>query len=241
MSLQWSVSPDTEGAAELCARHIIALLEEARVAKQRATLAVSGGSTPKLLFQKLTAAEFDWRDVHLFWVDERAVPPDDPRSNFLLASEFLIQPARIPASQVHRIRAEQEPHKAAELYAEEIRTFFGLGAGELPKFDIAQQGMGPDAHTASLFPGEPLIHDRQGIAAAVYVPKMAQWRITLLPGVLVEALHTVFLVSGQDKAQAVRAVLEEPFDPEKYPAQAVSRYARQASWFVDRDAASLVS
>ena len=113
-----------------------------------------------------------------------------------------------------------------------------LEDGALPHFDIVQQGMGPDAHTASLFPGEPLIDDREGIAAAVYAEKMPQWRITLLPGVLLAARHTVFLVSGEDKAEAVRAVFNDEYDPKRLPAQVVSHHGRGVIWFLD-DAASI--
>ena len=156
MSLQWYTHPDPEAAAEACARHISALLEEALAGQERATLAVSGGSTPKLLFRQLVASGFRWDRVHLFWVDERSVPPDDPESNYRLAEENLIAPARIPPAQVHRIHAELPPEAAAQRYIEEIRSFFGLREGEQPHFDVVQCGMGPDAHTASLFPGEPL-------------------------------------------------------------------------------------
>jgi 6-phosphogluconolactonase len=170
-------------------------------------------------------------------VDERCVPPSDPQSNYRLAEESLIAPAPIPRRNVHRIPAELTPERAAEHYADDIRNFFPLEDGALPHFDIVQQGMGPDAHTASLFPGEPLIEDREGIAAAVLAPKAPKWRVTLLPGVLLSARHTVFLVSGEDKAEAVRAVFQDDYDPMRLPAQVVSHHGRSVSWFLD-DAAS---
>ena len=128
--------------------------------------------------------------------------------------------------------------RAAEHYEDDVRRFFALEPGELPHFDIVQQGMGPDAHTASLFPGEPLIEDREGITAAVYVEKVKQWRITLLPGVLLAAKHNIFLVAGKDKAQAVRAVFHEEYDPKRLPAQVVSHHGRRVAWFLDTAAAS---
>lgn len=230
-----------EAVAAACARHIAGLLDEARSTQGLATLAVSGGSTPKLLFQELVRLEFTWDRVHLFWVDERAVPPGDPQSNFRLAREWLIDPAGIRGNQIHRILAEKSPPAAAREYEQEIQRFFGVTPGEFPHFDVVQQGMGPDAHTASLFPGEPLLGDRQGLAAAVRVEKLAAWRITLLPGVLISARHTVFLVTGQDKAQAVRAVFEADYDPEKYPAQVVARHGRDITWFLDEPAAALLA
>ena len=133
-----------------------------------------------------------------------------------------------------------EPHEAADAYAQDIREFFSLKPGEIPHFDIIHRGMGPDAHTASLFPGDPHIEDRDGIAAAVYVEKKQQWRVTLLPGPLMAAKHTIFLVTGEDKAPAVKSVIDEPYDPMKYPAQMSTHHGRGVSWFLDTPAARLI-
>src|SRR5579863_7121386 len=183
MSLHWYSYADPPTAAEHSAKHILMLIENALAGQERASLAVSGGTTPKLLFEELVKSRFKWDRVHLFWVDERAVPPTDPESNYKLAEDFLITPARIPRQNVHRIQGEIIPERAAEQYAADIRDFFELEDGGLPQFDIMQQGMGPDGHTASLFPGDPLIEDRAGIAAAVVAPKPPPKRVTLLPGV----------------------------------------------------------
>jgi 6-phosphogluconolactonase len=240
MAVSRQICEDQEAAAEACAQFILAILRETLATRDYATLALSGGSTPKLLFQRMVEAKFKWDGVHLFWVDERPVPPTDERSNFKLALDFLIGPAGIPRAQVHRIRAELSPPAAVEAYIDEIRTFFRIRGQELPKFDVIQRGMGTDAHTASLFPTEPLIADRQKIAAAVNVEKLAQWRITLLPGVLLAAHNTVVLATGEEKAPAVRAVFEEPFDPKRYPAQLGMRDARNVTWFLDQAAAKLL-
>jgi 6-phosphogluconolactonase len=237
MSVHWHSYPDAHAAAAAAAHHILALLDNALAGQERATMAISGGSTPKLLFEELVKARYRWEQVHLFWVDERAVPPTDPRSNYKLADEFLIAPAHIPRRNVHRIQGEITPERAAEHYSGDVRNFFALDEGAMPHFDIVQQGMGPDAHTASLFPGEPLIEDRDGIAAAVHVSAAPQWRITLLPGVLLSARHTVFLVSGDDKAAAVHSVFQDDYDPKRLPAQVISHHGRSVSWFLD-DAAS---
>jgi len=238
MSAQWHILDDPPVAAEAAARHIIAILEETLAAQKFATLAISGGSTPKLLFARLAASGFSWDRVHLFWVDERMVPPTDPASNYKLAYDHLIGPAHIAPHQVHRIVGELPPEAAAEKYTQEIRDFFRLQKGELPKFDVVHRGIGPDAHTASLFPGEPLIDDLQGIASAVYAPQFKQWRVTLLPGVLLAARHTVFLVCGADKVEAVRAVFHDEYDPKKYPAQISTHQGRGVVWFLDRAAAA---
>jgi 6-phosphogluconolactonase len=240
MSLHWRSYPDAQAAAEASARHILTLLDNALAGQDRATFAISGGSTPKLLFHELVKAHYRWERVHLFWVDERAVPAADPQSNYKLAEESLIGPARIPRRNVHRIAAELIPERAAEHYVQDIREFFDLESGDLPHFDIVQQGMGPDAHTASLFPGEALIEDRESIAAAVFVAKIPQWRITLLPGALLSARHTVFLVSGADKANAVRAVFQDDYDPLRLPAQIVGHHGRSVYWFLDDDASKLL-
>lgn len=228
------VSPDARAAAEACAAHILQLLENALSANGHASLAISGGSTPKLMFAALARTGFDWKHVHVFWVDERAVPPDHEQSNYLLADEHLLRPARI--RHVHRIPGELKPEQAARRYSADIREHFQLADGELPHFDVIHLGVGPDAHTASLFPGEPLITDRQGIAAAVYVEKIPQWRITLLPGVLLAARNLAILAAGADKKEALNHILNGPFSPGEYPAQIVIRRDRPPIFFVDQQA-----
>ncbi|MBI3281689.1 MAG: 6-phosphogluconolactonase [Acidobacteria bacterium] len=240
MSVQRYTYPDAAAAADACARRVLSLLDEALSGKGDATLAISGGATPRLLFDRLTAARFDWTRVHLFWVDERPVPPSDPQSNYRLAEEHLILPGHVPRRNLHRICGELPPEKAARRYCEEIREYFNLENGELPHFDVIQLGAGVDAHTASLFPGEPLLDDREGFAAAVYVPKVSQWRITMLPGVLLAARHTAFLVAGEDKAQAVRDTFQAPYEARQYPAQLITHHGRRVSWFLDQPAASLL-
>jgi len=233
--------PQPEQAVEACARHILARLEEALSGNQMATLAISGGRSPKPVFEHLAAGRFPWDRVHLFWVDERAVPPGDPQSNYTMAERHLVQPARIPPRNVHRIHGEARPDDAAQRYSDEIRQFFGLSAGELPHFDVVHQGIGDDGHTASLFSGDPLLEDHENIAAATFVEKFNQWRVTLLPGVLLAARHTVFFLTGADKAPTVRTIIEEEYDPRKYPAQLVAHHGRSVAWFLDDAAASLLS
>ena len=240
MSAHRFTAPDAASAAEACAHHVISVLDETLSGQEFATLAVSGGASPRLMFDKLAATKFPWDRVQIFFVDERCVPPADPASNYRLVDEHLIKPAHIPHRNVHRIAGELPPKSAAARYASEIRHFFGLDEGEMPHFDLVHRGMGPDAHTASLFPGEPLIEDREGIAAAVFVQKLNMWRVTLLPGVLLAARHNVYLVAGADKAEAVRAVFHEAYDPMKYPAQVASHHGRAVAWFLDEAAASLM-
>ena len=219
-----------EAAAEACGDRILALLDWARQARGTATLAISGGSTPRLMFQSMTRRRFNWSGIELFWVDERMVPPTDGLSNYRMTREALLESIAIPGDRVHRIAGELPPAEACANYVQEIRRIFGLSAGDLPVFDVVQRGMGPDMHTASLFPGEPLILNTTDIAAAVWVPKMSQHRVTLLPGVLERARQTLCLVSGADKTDGLRTVLNEPYDPLRKPSQIASA---EMAWYVD--------
>jgi 6-phosphogluconolactonase len=230
---------DAPGAAQGCAARILELLRDAVKERGSATLAVSGGSSPKLMFEIFAKSGsgrsgFDWAPVHLFFVDERAVPPTDPQSNFKLANDaWLAHSASSPL--VHRVQAELGAEEAARSYQSELRRLFKLQEGQMPQFDVIHRGMGPDSHTASLFPGEPLIKDRTGTCAAVFAKSMNQWRVTLLPAVLEAAKHTVVLAPGADKASALEATLNGPYDPMQHPAQ----LAREtAEWFVDEAAAA---
>ena len=230
------IYPSPQDAAEHCGDFILQLLKETLATQPKAALAISGGSTPRPMFEHMAKARFDWSRVDLFWVDERAVPPTDSQSNYRMANETLIQAAEIPEPNVHRILAELDPAEAADQYAEEIRGFFALRPGEMPRFDVIHRGVGPDVHTASLFPGEPLIDDREGLVAAVYVEKMHSSRITMLPGVLLAARHTAMLVCGADKVDAVEHIFHGPTDSKKYPAQAMAR-DDGTTWFFDVAAA----
>jgi 6-phosphogluconolactonase len=238
VSAHWKSYPTAEAAAEACATHILSLLEMGLAGDGDVTFAVSGGSTPKPMFAHLASSGFDWSRVHLFFVDERAVPPDHADSNYRMADEYLIRPARLPHRNVHRVHAELNPAQAARHYAHEIREVFHLENGEMPHFDVVHLGVGPDAHTASLFPGEPLIEDREKIVAAVNVAKLSASRITLLPGVLLSARHAAVLVSGDDKAEAMHSIFHGRYEPLKYPAQIVAHHSRRATWFLDEAAAS---
>jgi 6-phosphogluconolactonase len=222
-------------AAEDCGRQTFELLETARRERGIATLAVSGGSTPRTMFEWMAKQPFDWAGVHIFQVDERCFPPDHPQSNFRMLGEALLEKAAIPEDQVHRVFGELPPDEAARLYVDRIRHTLQLNPGELPVFDVVQRGMGPDAHTASLFPGEPAIADRTGMARALWVEKMQQHRVTLLRGVLESARATLLLVSGADKAAALRSVLREPFEPLRFPCQIASA---GTVWFIDKAAAA---
>lgn len=229
--LEISAHPD-----QACGDYILETLARILDSRPAATLAISGGNSPRPMFERFATTALAWDRVHLFWVDERAVPPDNAQSNFKLANDTWLAPGNFPTANIHRIPAELNPQAAAEAYVQDIRAHFQLKDGEIPVFDVIHQGIGPDCHTASLFPGEPMIGNRDGIAAAVFAEKFKQWRITLLPAVLTAARHTAMLVSGADKADALDAALEAPEDPIRFPAQLL-RHAPDVHWFVDPAAA----
>lgn len=208
--------PTAKAAAEACGDATLELLADARRLRGTARLAVSGGSTPKVMFEAMSARQFDWTDVEVFQVDERGVPPDHDQSNYRMIRQALSGPRVI-----HRIAGELPAGEAAALYEDEV--------GEV-NFDVIQRGMGADGHTASIFPGLPMPKSVRGIAGSVWVPAMSQFRITLMPGVLEAARATLCLVTGADKAEALYAVLRGSRDTGKYPAQISSPVM---IWFID--------
>ncbi len=220
------LSASLEESAAECARAISAWLNRAVEARGIASLAVSGGSTPRLLFDALAPMKVDWGRVELFFVDERAVPPDHEQSNYGLALQHLIRPAGIPERRVHRMRGEEDPEQAAKAYAEEIESVIGTGG----VLDVVQCGIGDDGHTASLFPGETLVEDRAGLCAAVWVESKQQHRITLLPSAIVSARHLCVLTSGADKLEAVRRALSPEGSELETPARLLARAS--TVWFL---------
>ena len=233
------VAIDTAGAAQGCARRLLEILGQAVASRGRATLAVSGGSTPAPMFEEMAKSPLpSWDKVHLFWVDERAVPPSNDQSNYKLASEHFIQPAHFPMRNVHRIHGEIDPDQAAKRYRDELKEFFELQRGDFPAFDAIHCGMGEEGHTASLFPGEPHIEDRTGLTVAVFAPKQPHWRVTMLPGVLLAARNALLLVAGADKNPVLKEVFNGEYDPWTYPVQLIAREGENVEWFLDEAAAA---
>jgi len=235
------VFPDGAGLAHAAAEEFSRRASEAVRARGRCAAALSGGSTPRHLFALLAdpAQPFrdriDWRAVHLFWGDERHVPPDHPESNFRMTRETLLDAVSIPAENVHRMRGEEpDAERAAALYEDELRAFF---SGE-PRFDCVLLGLGADAHTASLFPGTAAVRERERWVVAPWIEKLATFRITLTPAVFDRAAAVIFLVQGEEKAGALRAVLEGERDPDRFPAQVIRPQDGELHWLVDCAAAS---
>jgi 6-phosphogluconolactonase len=183
-----------------------------------------------------------WDRIFFFWGDERHVPPDDPDSNYRMAKEALLSKVAIPAANTFRVPTENpDAAQVAQDYEETLRKFFNLGPGEFPRFDLILLGLGPDGHTASLFPETAALQEKSRLVVANWVEKLKTHRITFTLPVLNAARNVAFLVSGMDKAAALREVLEGTAPGEKYPAKLVRPTDGRLIWFVDRAAASELS
>jgi 6-phosphogluconolactonase len=203
-------------------------------------VALSGGNTPRaayeLLGQEPWRDELSWSDVFIYFGDERCVPPTDEQSNYRMAQRAFLDAVRIPHANVHRIRGEADPGHAANEYASILRA----DLGDAPHFDLVMLGLGPDGHTASLFPGTPPETDDNALVRAVYSQSQMMWRVTMTPKVFNLARTVVFAVEGPDKAAILAAVYEGPVDPVKYPAQIVRPLSGRLLWLVDELAAGML-
>jgi 6-phosphogluconolactonase len=212
------------------------------------TVALAGGSTPRRLYSLLAeegrsapGRGIPWPKIHLFWGDERHVPPDHEESNYRMAHETLISKAPIPPENVHRIPAERpDAMQAAAEYEETLARLVQRDEAGFPRLDLVLLGMGPDGHTASLFPGSSLLHEDLKTVATVKLEKPGAWRITLTPPVLNGAARILFLVSGRDKAVAAREVLEGEWDPDRLPSQMIAPRDGELIWLLDEEAAALL-
>lgn len=228
-------SAQTQAAIDLFYTSARSAIEERGVF----SVALSGGSTPKMLYTGLAEPDrqegVDWANIHLFFGDERHVPPDHPDSNFLMVNNTLFEKVSIPAENVHRVKAEMEPRMAAFSYEDELRAFF---SDEWPRFDLVLLGMGNDGHTASLFPKTAGLNEEQRWFIANPLPSQGGWRLTLTKHAINEARKVVVLVSGGSKAEMVSEVLTGSYDPLHKPIQLISPTAGEMIWLLDRAAAS---
>lgn len=238
------VMPDAESVARVAGELFVRTAMDAIGAAGRFSVALSGGSTPRSLYQRLAspgyAEDLDWGSCHVFWGDERCVPPIDPESDYRMAKEMLLDHVAIPEGRVHRIRGEDPPAQAALDYERVLRRSFGVLEGP-PRagegFDLVLLGMGEDGHTASLFPGTDAVRETTAWVRHVVADVSPRNRISLTPPVLNAAVRTVFLVTGVAKAPTLARVLEGPRDPDALPSQTIEG----AAWFVDAAAASMLS
>jgi 6-phosphogluconolactonase len=233
---QVEVFPDETELIRTEGDRLVTLARAAVEARGRCLISLAGGSTPRPLYELLAtaprAAEIDWKRMHLFWGDERCVPPDHPDSNYRMAREALIDRVPIPPENVHRIRGEDEPHQAAEGYERVLRQFFGAEERPLRSFDLVLLGMGPDGHTASIFPGTAATTETRRWVMPIHVQKPREmWRVTLTTVVLNAAADVTFLVAGPDKATRLREVVKEGAPP--VPAQLIKPTSGALHWMVD--------
>jgi len=241
------VVADQTALAKEAAEHCARLAQEAVARAGRFTIALSGGSTPKLLYSLLAAEPYStslpWQQTHVFWGDERAVPPGDHDSNFGMAKATLLDRVPIPADRVHRMQAERDDlDLVAREYEAEIARSFGVPPGaEPPVFDLILLGLGPDGHTASLFPHTEAVRERARWVVRNHVPTLKTDRVTLTAPILNQASMVLFLVAGADKAPALQAVLEGPADPDRLPAQLIQPTSGRLMWLVDRAAAGMLT
>ena len=227
------------------AEEVMRSATEAVAQHGRFTIALSGGSTPKNLYNLLATnarTSLPWDQMYFFFGDERHVPPTDPESNYRMASEAMLSKVPVPVANVFRFAAENPDAAAvADEYQKTIEKFFQLQSGAVPQFDLILLGMGPDGHTASLFPGTPGLHEKSRLVIANWVEKMKTHRLTLTLPVLNAGRCVTFLVSGTDKAGVLKTVLEENAPGEQYPAKLVQPADGKLIWFLDRAAASALS
>jgi 6-phosphogluconolactonase len=226
------------------------IADEAIARKGSFTTALAGGSTPRSVYELLASEPFkarvDWTRVYFFFGDERFVQPDSEESNYRMAREAILEPLGVPPENIFRWETEcDDPAETASRYEKTIRRFFDLHkSGEndhIPRFDLILLGMGPDGHTASLFPFSPALRENEKLAAANWVEKLDAFRVTLTFPVLNHAANVIFLVAGDEKAETLAAVLEGEFNPDRLPSQEVEPLDGRLVWLVDRAAARLLT
>jgi 6-phosphogluconolactonase len=229
---------DDAHLADAAAERFVGIVESTLRFRRIADVALAGGSTPRAMNALLAAAPrrraVEWDRVRFFFGDERTVPPEDAESNYHMTRETLFAPLGIPADHIFRMRGEDEPHAAAAAYAEILTRELGAR----PRFDLLFLGMGPDGHTASIFPGTLAAIDDTKLVVANWVEKFSTWRITITPHVINDAAHVVITTGGDSKADALHAVMDGPHEPDVYPVQLVAPTDGQLHWLIDEAAAA---
>jgi 6-phosphogluconolactonase len=250
-----TVVADKTAMSETAAERMTTLIEWAVTARGLAAVSLTGGDTPDRLYELLAdpgrpwRSRIDWQRLHLFWGDEREVPPDQPQSNYGLAHRLLLQHVDVPEAQIHRMRGELPASDAGRLYDAVLRARRDQTAG--PLFDVMLLGIGSNAHIASIFPQSPLLVERferperserperiERLATGVAVPELSQWRITMTPTALLDAANILMIASGASKAEAIGAAIDGPMDVEQVPAQLLREAGDRVEWIIDSAAAA---
>jgi 6-phosphogluconolactonase len=238
---------DGAAIAKRAAQEFIQAAVAAVQKKGAFNVALAGGSTPRALYSLLATdvalrSQVPWDKIHLFFGDERHVGPDHPDSNFRMATEAMISKAPLKPEQVTRIKGEYpDAEQAAQEYEQALRAYFKIKDGEYPRFDLVLAGMGNEGHTLSLFPGTKALHADGRIVVRNWIGKLYSERITLTAPAASNAARVIFMVTGADKAPALKAVLEGPFEPEQLPAQLLQPKNGKLLWLVDTAAGGMLS
>lgn len=239
------IFPEAGALTRRAAEEFLKSVAEAVAQKGSFTVALSGGSTPKALYSQLAdeplRSQIPWEKLHFFFGDERHAPPDGAESNFRMANEALFSKGAIKPEQITRIKGEYaDTEKAALEYEQDLRAYFKLKVGEYPRFDLVLLGMGEEGHTLSLFPGTKALHATDRIVVRNWVGKLYTERITLTATAANHANRVIFMVTRADKAPALKAVLEGPYEPEQLPAQLIQPASGKLLWLVDQAAGSML-
>ena len=233
---------DLEALSRAAADFFVSLSLSAAASEKRFSVALSGGSTPQRLFSLLASSpcreSINWSSTHFFWADERCVPKESPESNYNLVYSMLLSRLPVPGDNIHRIRGEDGPERAARGYEDLLRSLFGQQP--FPVFDLIVLGAGADGHTASIFPDSEVVRERTRLAVPVYANAPKPARVTLTLPVLNNAAQVLFLASGRAKAQVLHEILEDG-NPKRYPAGLVKPVHGRLTWLIDRDAARLLA
>jgi len=227
------------GAAE----KISSVLSAAHMRGGVVSLVLSGGSTPRVVYELLASQGYqkriDWSRLHVFWGDERCVAPESPESNYRMAHQALLREVPIPPHHIHRIRGELPPAEASRAYEVELHNVYGMAPGGIPHLTLVLLGIGEDGHTASLFPGSTAIGETQRLVAETFVQRLTTWRVTMTFPLLNQAELILFLVTGPTKAAIIRSVYRD--ERPDLPAARIARRRGETLWYIDRDAATLLN
>jgi 6-phosphogluconolactonase len=230
---------DAEALSEAVAKWIVDIIADTLQQHPRFTIALSGGSTPERLHKLLASSpnkeQIDWKKLHIFWGDERAVPFSDSRNNAKMAYDTLLDHVSVPAEQIHVMRTDIPPEQSAVEYEKILHRYFGETG---PSFDLVLLGMGDDGHTLSLFPGTAVIHEENAWVTSFFLKAQDMYRITLTRPIVNRAARVAFLTTGAKKAHALKEVLKGKYNPDVYPSQTIMPQAGELHWFVDEAAAA---
>jgi 6-phosphogluconolactonase len=234
------VGGDAEEVARAVTQRFVELARASVAERGTFSVALAGGTTPKRVYELLAGEEFKsgvpWESVHIFFGDERCVPPDHADSNYRMAHEALLSRVPVPEKNIHRMRGEGDAAANASLYEDELRSFFG--DVEWPRLDLVMLGMGDDGHTASLFPDTTALEERRAWVVANWVEKFETWRVTLTAPAINHARRVIFVVTGAGKAARLAEILKGERDPARLPSQLIEPAEGTLEWFVDHAAAA---